>query len=200
MPALFPDDAYRDALLSLFPRGRVWPREPGSSQHMLASGLAPSFGRLDARAQQLLVDAFPATTVELLDEWEASLGLPDPCDGEGASAEQRRAQVLVKLFEGGGQSKAYYLAVLERLGYAGATIQEFAPFRADVSFADAPLYDDDWWHVWQITLPEFATYYFEADVSFAEDYLESYGNEAVFCVIAAIQPAHTLVLFSTPEP
>lgn len=194
--ALFPDEAYRDQLLALMPRGRVWPKAPGSPQHGLASGLAPTFGRLDARAQQLLFDAFPANTVELLLEWEWTLGLPDPCEGEDQTLEQRRAQVLARLTVGGGQSKAYYLQVLATLGYADASITEYAPFRADHSVANSPLYSEDWWYVWTINLPGLRAFYFEADISAAGEALLTVANDSVFCVIAAIKPAHTIALYT----
>lgn len=190
---------YRDALLSLLPRGRVWSREPGSVQYDLMSGFAPTFARLDARAQDLLFDAFPANTLELLPEWEATLGLPDPCDGEAQTIEQRRAQVLIKLFNGGGQTVGYYKAVLSRLGYANATITEFAPFRANASVANSPLYGDAWWHVWNINLPDLSVFYFSANISTAGEPLLTVSTDAVFCAIEAIKPAHTLVTYSFNE-
>lgn len=198
MPAaLFPASDYRDALLKLLPRGRVWPKEPGSLHYQVTDGLAPTFERLDGRAQTLLYDAFPPNTVELLAEWEASLGLPDPCDGPNPTIQQRRAQVLVKLFEGGGQSVPYYLAVLERLGYVGATITEFAPYRAGISTSESPVCDDEWWHVWQVNLPELAIFYFEADISTTDTPEVVYAEQAVFCVLAEIKPAHTFVFFTS---
>lgn len=187
---------YRDALLSLLPRGRVWSREPGSVQHALMSGFAPTFERLDARAQGLLYDAFPVNTVELLPEWEASLGLPDPCDGDAQTIEQRRAQVLVRLFNGGGQTVGYYKAVLSRLGYPDATITEYAPFRANVSTANSPLYGDAWWHVWNVNLPGLSVSYFAANSSTANEPLFSVSTDGVFCTLAAIKPAHTLLTYS----
>lgn len=194
--ALYSREDYREALLRLLPRGRAWPKDPGSIHFATMDGLAPTFERLDARAQTLLFDAFPPNTVELLPEWEATLGLPDPCEGEDQTLQQRRAQVLAKMFDGGGQSKTYYLAVLARLGYGDATITEFAPFRADASVADTPLYSDDWWFVWQINLPDLRIFYFQADVSAVGEALETYSDDAVTCVIAAIKPAHTIVVFT----
>lgn len=196
MAQLYGDTDYRDALLSLLPRGRVWPRDPGSAQYAVAVGLAPTFGRLDARAQALLVDAFPAFTVELLPEWEASLGLPDLCEGDDQTLEQRRAQVLSRLVEGGGQSIAYFTGVLARLGYTGATITEYAPFRAGVSTVGAPLAGDDWWFAWTINLPDLRTFRFQADQSAVGEPLISYSDTSVFCVIAAIKPAHTVVTYT----
>lgn len=196
MGALFSDADYRDALLALLPRGRAWPREPGSVQHQVASGLSPTFGRLDARAQALLLDAFPASTVELLSEWEASLGLPDPCDGEDQTLEQRRNQVVVRLVEGGGQSIAYYLAVLARLGYPAATITEYAPFRTGVSPINSPLTGEDWWHVWTVNLPGLSVAFFRANASTTNEPLLSVSSAAVFCTLAAIKPGHTILLYT----
>lgn len=196
MGALFSDADYQDAILALMPRGRVWPREPGSVQHSVAGGLAPTFGRLDARAQALLTDAFPAFTVELLPEWEATLGLPDPCEGEDQTLEQRRAQVLSRLVDGGGQSVDYFIGVLARLGYTNATIEEYAPFRAGVSGIGTPLYGDDWWYAWKINLPDLRVFRFQADQSAVGEPLLTYSDTSVFCVVAAIKPAHTVVLYS----
>jgi uncharacterized protein YmfQ (DUF2313 family) len=50
-------------------------------QSQVLYGLAKSYERETARANNLLVDSFPLTTYELLPEWESSLGLPDPCAG-----------------------------------------------------------------------------------------------------------------------
>ena len=77
-PTTTPAD-YGAALQSLLPTGWAWPRGQVAVQSLLASGLAQLPARLHARANALLVDAFPATTGELLPEWEASLGLPDAC-------------------------------------------------------------------------------------------------------------------------
>ena len=194
--SLYPASAYRDALLTLLPRGRVWPKDPGSLQYRTMEGFAPTFERLDARAQTLLIDLFPAFTVELLPEWEASLGLPDDCEGDGQTLEQRLAQVVAKLFEGGGQTIDYYARVLARLGYTNATITEYAPFRVGASPVGLPLLDDDWWFAWNINLPDVRSFYFTAGLSAAGEPLATYTGESVFCVIAAIKPAHTVVTYT----
>lgn len=188
---------YKAALLSLLPTGRVWPKDPDAVQNDVLDGLAPTFVRLDARAQTLLVDAFPATALELLPEWEQTLGLPDDCEGDEQILQVRRAQVVNRLVNAGGQSVPYYLGVLERLGYTGATIQEFSPFRADVSSADTPLYEESWAHAWQITVPDLRVFYFSADISAADEPLLSIANNVIVCAIDALKPAHTTVLYVT---
>lgn len=186
---------YKAALLSLLPVGRVWSRDPAGAQAQLMDGLAPTFVRLDARAQALLVDAFPASTVELLGEWEQSLGLPDPCEGEDQTLQQRRAQVVTRLVAAGGQSVSYFLQVIERLGYEGATIEEFTPFKADVGVADAPVYDESWAHAWRITVPGLRFYEFSADISAADEALLTIANDVVICVVNQLKPAHTTVIY-----
>ena len=66
------------ALQAYLPTGPAWPRDPDTIVTQILSGIARAQARLHARENQLLIDLFPATTVELLPEWEASVGLPDP--------------------------------------------------------------------------------------------------------------------------
>ncbi|WP_338085472.1 putative phage tail protein [Gluconacetobacter entanii] len=79
------------------PTGPIWPREAGSNQATALGCLMPTLERLAQRDENLLIDAFPATTVELLPEWQASLGLPDACAGTDPTIEQQRAQVVARL-------------------------------------------------------------------------------------------------------
>jgi uncharacterized protein YmfQ (DUF2313 family) len=193
----FSADDYTQALLALLPRGRAWPKDPGSIQYLTMAALALGLVRLDARAQALLVDAFPGTTLELLEQWEATLGLPDPCDGPDQTIDQRRGQVVNKLVSAGGQSIAYFLGVLARLGYPGAAITQYFPFRADIDAADRPLYADTWMFHWTINLPNLSVFWFEADRSSAGDPLYTVSDNAVTCIIDSLKPAHTTVDFTT---
>lgn len=199
--ARFSPADYVAALLALLPRGRVWPKDPAATQNGVLQGLAPTYVRLDARAMTLLVDAFPATTVELLPEWEQSLGLPDPCEGADQGLEQRRAQVVTRLASAGGQSVAYFLEVLARLGYPDGSIEQYAPFRADRSVAETPLFGPEWAFAWRVNLPELRVFYFQADISAADEPLLVISNDVAVCVIDALKPAHTTVFYTTdPGP
>ena len=90
--------------------------------------LAQVYVRQTARSRNLVVDAFPATTVELLPEWENTLGLPDPCAGPSPTLGQRIAQVVARLTDSGGQSVAYFVELARRLGY-DITVTQYAPSR-----------------------------------------------------------------------
>jgi len=94
MSSLFTTSDYQSALLAHLPRGRVWQTGPDNPLTKLSQALATSFQRVDASAMSLLTGGFPATALELLPEWEESLGLPDNCTiGETYTIERRRQTV-----------------------------------------------------------------------------------------------------------
>lgn len=185
---------YLSALQALLPRGRVWPREPAAAQTQALSGLTPVYERSNARANQLLVDAFPATTYELLPEWEAALGLPDPCVGPGPTLQVRRAQVVARFAGSGGQSVAYMISYALNLGYA-ITITQFAPARAGQLRAGQQCGDNAWAHAWRVNAVLNASYAFRAGLSAAGEPLSIIGNTVLECELKQIAAAHTTVFF-----
>jgi uncharacterized protein YmfQ (DUF2313 family) len=186
---------YSVALLALLPRGRIWPRDPDATLAAVARGLAPSAQRLDARAVDLLADAFPGTAYELLPEWEASLGLPDPCSGLAPTLQQRRAQVVSRLAASGGQSVPYFVSVAAALGYE-ITVEEFAPARAGTLRAGGAVYGEAWAHAWRVHAPGVTVTYFSAGGSAAGEPLAAWGNASLECVLTRLRPAHTVVQFA----
>jgi uncharacterized protein YmfQ (DUF2313 family) len=125
-------DDFLAAIQGLLPSGRAWPRDPDTVMTAVLDGWARAYNRVNARQANLLIDAFPLSTVELLPEWEATLGLPDPCLGPAPTVQQRQAQVLSRFTDPGGQSIGRLTAVAASLGYTVA-ITEYAPFRAGIS-------------------------------------------------------------------
>lgn len=185
---------YLTALQALMPRGRVWPRDPAAIQTKTLSGLASSFQRVSDRANQLLVDGFPATTTELLSEWEESLGLPDPCAGEGPTLQLRRAQVVARFAGGGGQSVPYIIAYAANLGYT-ITITQFLPARVGMLHAGDPLCGLPWAFAWRVNAPTYTISAFRAGISAAGEPLSVNGNAVLECELESISPAHTTVIF-----
>lgn len=185
---------YAAALAALKPPGSVWPAEADTVQATVELALAATPARLSDRAAYLLVDAFPDTTLELLPEWEATLGLPDPCIGTLPTTQQRRAQVLSRLVGNGGQSIAYFVDIAAQLGYA-ITVEEFSPSSFGRTFG-MPFGGDDWAHTWQVNAPSFSVTHLEfGTTSFGEPFA-AWGNTALQCTIRRLAPAHTLPLFS----
>jgi uncharacterized protein YmfQ (DUF2313 family) len=192
-PNLLTSDFVR-AFLALLPRGRVWPKGLESLQAQTVTGLVGCYQKQTARANNLLVDAFPATTYELLPEWEASLGLPDPCVGTPGSVQQRRQQVVARLTNSGGQSAAYYISVAAALGYT-VTVTNYAPFRAGQSSAGQQVGTTDWFFTWSINAPTNTVTHFAAGQSAAGDPLATWGNKVLECEMNALKPAHTILQF-----
>lgn len=171
-------DDYAQALANLLPRGPIWRRDPGSNMMALMGALAPTYERSGAAAAQLVFDIFPATTTDLLVEWEETLGLPDPCTPLGSTVQQRRAAVLAKFIGSGGQSIPYFISVAAALGYP-ITITELAtPYH------------------WQINAPSVTVSYFELGFGVCGDYFWTVDNTELECRIRQIMPAHTVLTFN----
>ncbi|MCH7381362.1 putative phage tail protein [Acinetobacter higginsii] len=181
---------YTSALKALLPRGRVWSRENTGIQHGLIEGLAKSFQQMDEEAQQLLVDAFPSTTTALIDEWNATLGLPDFCFGAPDNIEQNRQYIVAKLIADGGQKVNYYNSIAASLGL-NTLIREFSIDHYD---ADAPPgminQLEDWCHTWKVVVDSNspALVEFNGDETAIRN---SSAFNALSCLLGRYKPAHT---------
>lgn len=188
---------YLGALQSLLPRGMAWPRDMDAAQTKVLLGLVQTYARSDEYARQLLVDAFPSTAIDLLPEWEASLGLPDCCDSGSGTLLQRQARAVLKLQEPGGMSKSYFLNLAAVLGYEDTTITESGPMTCESTCA-SPVSDDDRWRfVWYVNLPHQGDNhtFFRAD-SRADMRVDTYLLGALECQLVRLKPAHTYVIFT----
>ncbi|PRZ56191.1 uncharacterized protein YmfQ (DUF2313 family) [Paraburkholderia fungorum] len=186
---------YLSAMQALMPRGRVWPKDSDATQTQVLGGLVQVYARNTARANNLLVDAFPGMSAELLPEWEATLGLPDPCAGVAPTVAARNAQVLARFTGLGGQSAAYYISYAATLGYA-ITITEFAPARVGQSRVGQPLCGPAWAFAWQINAPLNTVIRSRVGTARAGDPLASWGNAVLQCELTEIIPAHTIPIFA----
>ena len=147
---------FTSALLGLLPRGRVWPKEISSVQAQAASCFAPTFQRISDTAVDLIADAFPGTTSDLLSEWELTLGLPDACTVPGSQtiAERQRA-VAEKISAAGGPQRSYYLQMATQLGLS-AIIDEFQEACVGPTSVGDFLYGDGWPWSWVVSIdPEY---------------------------------------------
>jgi uncharacterized protein YmfQ (DUF2313 family) len=189
-----PDD-YKQQLINLSPKGLAWPTEDGSNWIKLLDAIAQEFARVDARCSDLINEALPDTTTELLPNWEQIAGLPDECSELGDSYSIRRLNLIAKLASRGGQSPSYYISVALALGYE-ITVTEFDQFRADINSAGDPVNGEAWEYTWRVNAPLNSIVYFRASLSAAGEPLAEWGNDRLECVINKLKPAHTIVLFS----
>lgn len=187
-------DDFLAAFQGLLPTGPVWPRDPDAVQTQALAALMPTWARLAARDENLLVDAFPQTTVELLPEWEASLGLPDPCAGESPLLSDRRNQVVARFAGNGGQSEAYFISFAAALGYA-ITITQFRPRRFGDRFG-TPMRGAAWAYAWQVNAATKPVTYRQFGSSLFGEPYSTFGSTVLQCELDRIKPAHTVLIFS----
>lgn len=185
--------------LRLLPRGRIWHRGWGTVQAEDVLTLLPQTVRLNQRAIDVLRETFPCTTLELLPEWEATLGLPNLCIGPLDTIQQRQQAVCLKFIARGGQSADYYIRLAASIGYT-ITITTFiaSPFVVDHSRVDEPLDDEQWAYVWQVNVAAGADtlVYFRVDESTVDEPLVAFGNPMLECLLRAAAPAHTQIIFA----
>ncbi|MFH5926452.1 YmfQ family protein [Roseomonas xinghualingensis] len=191
-PVLNAED-FTQALADLLPVGAIWSRDPDAMLMRLVAGLAAGANAAHQRAQDLLLrESAPSQTVELLPDWERAYGLPDTCAPDNQGLQERQAALLARIAALGGQSRAYFIAVAEALGYS-ITIEEFTPARAGVFSAGSPLYGEDWAHTWRVHAPSVTVTDFVAGASAAGEPLAAWGNDALECVLNRLRPAHTIL-------
>lgn len=188
---------FAGAFARLLPRGRAWParEDPRGVQAQAIAPLMGTYARLAARDAYLLTDAFPATTDELLPEWELSLGLPDPCAGPSPTLQQRQAQVVARLTGRGGQSVPYYTRFAAALGFT-ITVTQYAPFRAGRSRSGQPACGRAWANAWTVSAPQLTATRFRAGRSASGEAIAVYATGATLrCELNRIKPAHTILQF-----
>jgi uncharacterized protein YmfQ (DUF2313 family) len=199
-------DAYGEAFAALLPSGIAWPRDPDTVLMMLARALAEEWARVDGRGADLLGrEADPRATIELLGEWEAAFGLPDPCVAEPLTIEDRQGALYGRMTTLGGQSRAFFIQLAADLGYE-VSIREYSPFMCGVSRVG------NTGRRWEIGPPEIR-FYWTVRISGARvrwfragsgrvgvDPFVTIGKATdLTCRLERLRPAHTEVLFDYSE-
>jgi uncharacterized protein YmfQ (DUF2313 family) len=183
------------ALAALLPEGPVWPTGKDTVVQRLLTALAIEFERLDLRLGQLLAETDPASTTELLPDWERVVGLPDPCVTTGQTIAERRIALEGRLTSVGGQSRRFFIELAARLGYI-VTIDEFAS-AADATAAGIAFTGDEWAHIWRVNVPTTVNIVpFRVGAGAVGEPLRKWSNEVIECQFNRFKPAHTKLLFA----
>ena len=177
-----PPEDYAEAIADLFPVGAVWPRDPDSVLMQFADGIAAEFSRVSTRDCNLLAEAYPGSATETISDWERVFGLPDPCTGPLDTLAQRRAAVIAKMSQVGGQSIAAITACLTALG-----------FWVEIDEGPGP-------YEWTIFTSPATIHYFRTGDASAGERLRWWGNSMLECAVARIKPAHTVVDIAYAQP
>lgn len=199
---------YAHALAALLPVGEVWPRDAVSNVMRLVRAFADVVARwADRVGHFLLIEAFPPTAGSLITDWERVLGLPEPCFPEALTLDERRLQIREKLARRpGGQSRAYFFGIAERLGYhvpddePQITITEFRPFMAGVSRCGDPTWQiapPKMRFLWVVKVPDPRLTWFRSGSSHAgtDPHLRIARAVDLECVFDKLKPAHSNLIF-----
>jgi len=189
-------ESYARQLKELLPRGAAWAADAGTRLSNLMAGLADELARVDARSVTLIEESDPRTTLELLTDWERVFGLPDECLLVlPTDISERRVLVAQKAVAIGGQSEAFFLELLERLGFT-ATISLYRPFRVGEARAGDRLYGTAWAFAWNIDVDVSTDIRVFRAGSRVGERLRGWGALDLECIVLRSAPAHTYVIFS----
>jgi uncharacterized protein YmfQ (DUF2313 family) len=141
-------ERYRDSFLRHLPPGLAITRQADRNIPKMLEALAVEPARVSERVVDLLVEAFPGTANEMLEDWEEALGLPDDCVQPTEYAD-RIAAVVARFVGTSGHSEADYLELAESLGYEGAliTFTRNVAFKSGRSKAGDKLWNHHQWTV-----------------------------------------------------
>jgi len=81
------------------PSGPAWEAKarPESNFYKILKGMVKEFSRIEAQIQGIADEHDIDQTLELLNEWETSVGIPDECFSTEVSLAQRRDNIILKL-------------------------------------------------------------------------------------------------------
>jgi uncharacterized protein YmfQ (DUF2313 family) len=196
---------YAKLLKSLLPEGWVWDAKniKSSTLSKLLSSMAEEYSRIEERALALVKESNPATTFELLPDWERVFGLPDQCaPDESLTLQQRRQRILQLLTTRGGQNKSFYQNLAAQFGYDVGVIEvaDQPPFRAGIGRAGDRLTNGTWRYAFIIEAPADSIVKFRAGKSAAGERLLLVQNSTLQCLIEKYKPAHAVAIFTFPSP
>lgn len=201
--------SYLQMFQSLLPSGQAWNRDRNSNLTGLLKVASVEFSKIHGRADDLLNEAHPTTTLELLEEWETEYGLPDTCTGAEDTIQERLAALVNKVTSLGGQSLQYFLDVATRLGYA-ITIEEFRPLvcgearcglgqmtEGQIITSYGTTDQEDIRFNLKVAVIEDRVTWFRCGVSECGDHLAEFANATdLECVLNQKKPAHINLIFA----
>lgn len=122
-------------------------RHTTTATFKLFDALAYEFARLRERIEDLQAEAMPGAPVEMVDEWEEALGLPDPLLPAPGTLEERQALIAERLLDSFGHTETDLSAVADALGYDYLRLTRYEPFECGYSECGQALTNEFFSHV-----------------------------------------------------
>mgnify|MGYP003600650286 FL=1 len=184
---------YQAQLMALLPSGPAWDPETVPELKVVLAGISQELARIDARAFDLINEMDPGSVSELVPDWEAVMGLPDPCLGDNPTFEDRRLAVRQRLLAVGGQSRAYFIEIAIRQGYRESSITEHrSPRFGRARFGSAHFGTWTAQFMWTLDSGPRRRLGRRFGASFWGERFGTNPSGALECVIRRSAPAHTL--------
>ena len=168
------EEIYTQILQALLPQGRIWPRDSEATLTNLLQSWADEMARVDGRADDLMDEVDPSTTLEMLSDFERVCGLPGKCA-------DRRGDRGAKARRGPGQAHQPGRAdpgLFHQLGLRNWATRwrsrNLGPFELGGATGDRA-YGTPWAHAWRVHGPMDQFSFFTAG-SFAGERLAAPGE------------------------
>lgn len=184
------------ALQALLPPGRALNREPGSVLTKVLGAIAAMLLAAQLKFENLIDQRDPRLATSLLPEWERMLGLPDSCTPAGQTIIDRQRAAFQRYTEQGGQSRAYFIDLANKLGEAAVTVTEFTRMTCN-SHCNSALYSLADKFTWRVNIPHPALNVRLMNCnSHCNSALQQYTPSTIECALRERKPAHTSVIFA----
>lgn len=195
MPTESTIQRWAEGVRTLLPRGAAWAIKRDGVFAKILEAVAAEWARVAERLDRLPLEADPRTAIELLPEWEETLGLPSTCTPGPLDTPMRQMNAAAR-YAGrpGPATAAEFVAFAAQLGYL-IEIEEVEPFVGDLSGADDGAWSSQAVFWWIVHAPLLTVNFAEAGVTCAGDSLGEWSNELLECEIRPRRPAHTHVMF-----
>lgn len=193
-------EEYARVLRQLLPPGPAMQFEDAENLERLLLAIAESYAAFHGRTCDLLEEIIPDTTSEMLPDWERVAGLPDTCAPAENTVETRRAALVAKIRQRGGQSPAFFVQLAADYGYE-IEVFEYRPFTAGIACGEPLSNDNDgqpdygWRFVWRVKATSATLFAFKAGLGAAGEPLRSWGTPVLECILNKWKPAHTMIIF-----
>lgn len=179
-----PAQDYVTVLLQLLPNGFAWAIKQDPFFLALLRGLSREAARVEGRAIDLIAEADPRTTTELLSDWERVYALPEKCGTPPATIEGRRAALHAKMSARSVGNVPFFLELAANLGFPDAQVHRmYEPFVCTSECTDALYGVEGYWVNTFLLLPN--------------DTNENDGT--LRCLANAYKQAHEIAIFEPPE-
>ncbi len=175
----------------LLPSGRLLRPVPGSNLERLLEALAAAFADVELRVLDLVDEADPRSTFELVGEWERALGLPGEClPAPLLNLSLRRVAILARLRRSVEQSSSDFVALALSLGFE-VELFEPRPFRCGISACGDGLWGEESVWTFYVHAPAASPFYADAGDAVCGQRITDWSNELLECELASWRPAHT---------